>query len=234
MIELINEIELTDRIDIGKDIQRFWRKIDKREEDDCWIWKGAISNNRYGHMNYDGKDEYSHRLCYMISYGEIPENMEVCHNCNNPLCCNPRHLCIGTHQDNMRYMVDTGRSTKGEKHPNHLLTEEEIDQIRDKYSKSKDKIKQSDLAMMYEVSTHAISDVICNKTWKDDNYVRTVSYEHQQRLGDINGSSKLTWEKVRQIRQKHKNRIRSDYLAKEFNVSNGCISLIINNKTWKE
>lgn len=68
-------------------------------EQGCWSWGAALSGN-YGQLSFNGKHDYTHRIAYILAYGEIPENLLVRHKCDNTKCCNPDHLELGTHRDN--------------------------------------------------------------------------------------------------------------------------------------
>lgn len=102
---------------------RFWSKVDKRGPDECWPWMGA--KRREGHGMFrefgersGGNATNAHRYAYQIGSGvplsELTRkkwgDLYVCHTCDNPPCCNPRHLYLGTHYTNMRDMNDRGRN----------------------------------------------------------------------------------------------------------------------------
>jgi len=90
--------------------------------DQCFIWVGEKTYNGYGEIRCRGKHLRAHRVMYGLYYGVEPGNKSVCHTCDNPACCNPKHLWLGTHQENMQDMVRKGR------HPR-------IRQIRDRKGK---------------------------------------------------------------------------------------------------
>lgn len=79
----------------------------------CWIWtKGYAGgrNGRYGMLRLpDGSAITAHRLSYALHKGPIPAGMYVCHSCDNPACCNPAHLWLGTNSDNQLDAVAKGR-----------------------------------------------------------------------------------------------------------------------------
>ena len=88
---------------------QLWERLDKSSA--CWTWTGKRYPTGYGRF---GK-HYAHRVAYELAYGPIPEGMHVCHSCDNPPCCNPAHLWIGTPKDNMQDRERKGRGkTKGQ------------------------------------------------------------------------------------------------------------------------
>ena len=73
-------------------------------KDGCMEWEGAKSGG-YGQIRVWGRTLSTHRFSYMLFKGEIPEGMLVCHICDNPACCNPNHLVLGSVADNARDMA---------------------------------------------------------------------------------------------------------------------------------
>lgn len=86
------------------EVKRFWSHVTVSENlDDCWNWES--NGERYGSFHVRRKQYKSNRLSYYISYMVDPGDMEVMHSCDNPKCCNPNHLSLGTHKENMEDMV---------------------------------------------------------------------------------------------------------------------------------
>ncbi len=81
----------------------------------CWEWQGAQDRQGYGFIKSQrGMQMRAHRLSYELFYKkEIPENIFVCHKCDNPKCVNPQHLFLGTVQDNTQDMMKKGRHRNG-------------------------------------------------------------------------------------------------------------------------
>lgn len=90
---------------------RFWSKVEVTENpDDCWNWKAkAKSGHGYGIFNLGDHQSNAHRVSWMLSNGPIPDGLFVCHKCDNPRCCNPNHLFLGTPKDNTDDMNRKGR-----------------------------------------------------------------------------------------------------------------------------
>ena len=72
----------------------------------CWIWTGACNSVGYGHMRWNGRHVFVHRLAYELSVGPIPQGLEIDHvaerGCVSRACCNPAHLEPVTHAENVR------------------------------------------------------------------------------------------------------------------------------------
>jgi hypothetical protein len=79
----------------------------------CWVWMGGRQKLMgYGKISLNGKDFLTHRVAWELANGPIPADMQVLHSCDNPPCCNPAHLHLGTHADNMREKTERGRTTR--------------------------------------------------------------------------------------------------------------------------
>src|SRR3990170_3622397 len=88
---------------------KFWLRVNVLSDDECWNWLGplgpGVKTHRYGsypQVSYLDRVTGSHRAAWILTNGQIPGGKHVLHTCDNVLCCNPDHLYIGTHQDNMR------------------------------------------------------------------------------------------------------------------------------------
>jgi hypothetical protein len=88
--------------------EAFWGKVKRGSPEECWPWKGARNPAGYGKILVDGVHIDTHRVAYMLAVGPIGELL-VCHKCDNPPCCNPQHLWLGTCSDNLRDAVAKGR-----------------------------------------------------------------------------------------------------------------------------
>lgn len=112
-------------------VEKFWKLVDKRSEDECWPWLGAFDKDGYGQIwnGYTGKMERAHRVSARLHLGDETGKV-VCHKCDNPQCTNPNHLFFGTHLDNQNDKVAKQRHAKGESQGNSKLTEDDVAEIR--------------------------------------------------------------------------------------------------------
>lgn len=139
------------------------------ETSGCWEWTGS-KRNGYGRMivgsRTDGtrKSVSAHRLSYELTYGEIPEGMEVCHRCDNRCCVNPDHLFLGTHQDNMDDREHKGRNKppKGENNGRAKLSEADVLAIK---KKRKSGVPFYKIAEEYGVHKKTVMDAVSGKNW---------------------------------------------------------------------
>jgi len=143
-----------------------WKRIDKKGDDECWEWKGWL-NNGYGMMRSNYKYYYTHRLIYELTYGPISDGLFVLHHCDNRRCCNPKHLFLGTHVDNMKDKINKGRQSHpiGIKNNHCKLTELNVVEIRKLYLEKK--YNQSQLGKIYDVGRSAINKIVHNKIWRN-------------------------------------------------------------------
>ncbi len=99
--------------------ERFWRFLDVRDPASCWEWTGARKAKGYGFLTIrDGGRRYNvhaHRLSYELHHGAIPAGLLVCHRSDNPPCCNPAHLFLGTTRENALDARAKGRLATGER-----------------------------------------------------------------------------------------------------------------------
>jgi hypothetical protein len=91
------------------DRKRFWSKVEITNE--CWNWIAAKSSKGYGEFSLSCVAVKAHRASYFWANGKLPDNLLVCHRCDNPACVRPDHLFLGTNTDNMRDAGAKGRLT---------------------------------------------------------------------------------------------------------------------------
>lgn len=104
----------------SKMIARFWSKVDRGGgADACWPFIGGRKKvggygtffaerrpiGRYG----TPQAVNAHKFAYVVTNGLVPDGLVVRHKCDNPPCCNPDHLLIGTPSDNIRDAIERGR-----------------------------------------------------------------------------------------------------------------------------
>lgn len=139
------------------------------DEDACWKWKNSKSIEGYGKITIitpEGKITYvAHRVSYALHFGLFAMSLKVLHRCDNPECCNPKHLFLGTDADNARDRDSKSRGItfKGKDHGCVKLTE---DQVRCIYL-YKGKRMGTVLAKRYNISQPTISAIQTKRLWKE-------------------------------------------------------------------
>ena len=147
---------------------RFWSKVNRGDSDACWPFTGARYPPPllpYGQFSIRGRQQRAHRVAWRLTRGAISAGMQVLHRCDNPPCCNPVHLYLGTHADNMR---DRNERERTHKHPGELsamskLRDAQVREIRAVYRRGG--IKQSDLGARYGIDQSTVSNIITGKRW---------------------------------------------------------------------
>lgn len=148
-------------------LDRFWSKVDIKGDNDCWEWQAGRNKKGYGHFKLGvGSDIRAHRLSWMLTCGEIPDGLNVLHKCDNPPCCNPNHLFIGTAKDNILDALSKGRidTRPGVRNPNSILTEKDVLEIRSECENYEYGI-YSRLGRKYGVKSSVIRGVAIRISW---------------------------------------------------------------------
>jgi hypothetical protein len=146
---------------------RFWSKVDKRGDDECWNWKGSLRTTGYGQLTIrvDGKtrSKSAPQIAYLLQHGSIDETLDVCHTCDNRKCVNPAHLYQGTRHDNNMDSVSRGRWNNQKRISRAKLSEHDVATIiaRDIFGE-----RHNFLAVEHDVSTRSIGDIANYHTWK--------------------------------------------------------------------
>jgi hypothetical protein len=141
---------------------RFWSKVDRRGVDECWPWTAGVrrKDEGYGAFAFNGQHQPASRVSWILAFGSIDGNLEVCHRCDNPSCCNPNHLFLGTRKDNNDDKVAKRRHAFGERVNTAKLTEAQVLEI--KRAKPVGRTKpgyRTAIAKIYGVSPCTITDI---------------------------------------------------------------------------
>jgi len=145
-------------------IKRFWSHVDIKNENECWEWKGCKNKKGYGNFNSTlKKTMIVHRFVYIVTYGDFDFSLYVCHKCDNRACCNPKHLFLGTQDDNMKDMVKKNRSSRGEHQFSAQLTEEKVIEIRIRYANGE---TATSLSEEFHVNNATITEICRGNKWK--------------------------------------------------------------------
>jgi hypothetical protein len=145
-------------------IERFWSKVDKRGPDDCWNWKGG-PKLRYGLFWNQGRNVGAHRFIWEHENESIPLGINVCHKCDNPRCCNPRHLFLGTTQDNVKDRHSKGRTATRLTGKNcaSILTSTQVRDIRILKTLG---VGGSVIVKRYNITKQTLCDISKGRSWK--------------------------------------------------------------------
>ena len=123
---------------------RFWSKVDPAPSQCCWEWTACKSSEGYGYFKLNTKMLRAHRFAYALSKGEIPDGFVVRHTCDNPACCNPDHLILGTQADNIADMYKRKQAMEIYSSP----------------------LPPKQLAKCYSITETAVSKIKLKKRWK--------------------------------------------------------------------
>jgi hypothetical protein len=236
---------------------KFWEENYKWNlQTGCLEWQGKVNRFGYARVGYGNLIFFAHRVAFFLYYGIDPGDLLVRHRCHNRLCGCPTHLRLGTHEDNSRDMVESGRSQLGAKHwtqrrPERVkelkakgvyapqatalakLNEHHPNTIltADKVREIKERLAQGadnrTLAAEYGVTHSNISAIANGKSWKH------IEVEIPERIHDHSYAQKLTEDQVREIRRRGDAGESGESLAREFKIGATAVFKIRHRITWK-
>ena len=165
-----------------EDEERFWAKIKITANPfKCWEWAVGKFKTGYGAFRVKGKTCKAHRVAYYLIHTFTESDKPfICHKCDNPACCNPSHLFLGTPKDNTQDKLSKNRGNlpvgddhwchkdpskvrRGEAHSQSVLTEKEVREIRARYAAG---AVQRQMAAEFRISTGTMRDIVHGKIWK--------------------------------------------------------------------
>ena len=116
---------------------RLAKRVDATDPHGCWPWLGVKNQRGYGMITerigrYERRTMGAHRASWVVHNGPIPDGQIVLHRCDNPSCCRPDHLFLGTHKDNTADMLAKGRWARTRAPHTRLrkLTDDDVREIR--------------------------------------------------------------------------------------------------------
>lgn len=163
----------------------FWGSCIPEPNTGCWLWSGSAMRDGYGRVCQRGKTVLAHRWAWELTHGPIPAGLFICHRCDVRGCCNPAHLFLGTHADNMADRNRKGRHArgasfsrrierwaaenpqavaKGERHGMARITTEQVQAVRSAYGAGG--VSQAELARRFGMTRQLISKIVLRTRWR--------------------------------------------------------------------
>lgn len=137
-------------------LERFDKYTHKTEH--CWFWIGFTDRKGRAQIRDGEKRKFASRFAYEKFVGRIKPGLCVCHKCDNPTCVNPRHLFLGTLDENNQDMISKGRHN-----PAYKLGPKDAIKIRALYKSRR--LTQKEIADRFKISRPYVSVIVNNKRW---------------------------------------------------------------------
>lgn len=148
----------------------------------CWEWNRGRGRSGYGGFTLNRKSCAAHRASYEAFIGPIPSGMHICHKCDNRGCCNPEHLFIGTHRDNMNDAAIKGRTSQGSSRHNAIIDDSIARRVFDMISQRR---SYKEIMSALNVTRHIIYSIKKGFSWNKVTglpkaYLKSVDSQYQK------------------------------------------------------
>ncbi len=149
-------------------LEDFWTFVDASTADECWPWKRSRCSDGYGTARVDGRTVGTHRVAWTLTNGEIPSGLSVLHRCDNPPCCNPNHLFLGTQAENCADRQRKGRTNRDPRNQGSTngyarLTEDMVRWARQEVAAGR---PRGAVAQALGVHRATVGFAVTRKTWR--------------------------------------------------------------------
>ena len=206
--------------------RRFWNKVTVGAADVCWPWTAARDKDGYGLFKLDGRLRRAHRIAWMMAHAAAVTDLGghhggcICHQCDNPCCCNPDCLFLGSMADNVMDMYLKSRGPTGDRSGQRTCPEA-FPRGDDHWTRLfPERVLRGDAHGLRKHPERAARGA-ANGVHKSP------------RRGTLNGRAKLTEDAVRQIRAALAEGMSKAALARRFAVSESTVRFISNGTTWR-
>jgi len=201
---------------------RYHAKVARRGPDECWPWLGGcFKPSGYGRFYVGKTSTTAHRFGYKLLVGPVPDDIMVCHTCDNPPCQNPAHWFPGTAADNSADMVNKDRAhhPRGTTNRFAQLSEDDVIAIREMYAAG---AAITQVAKQFSVKIPTVSNIITGQHWTEVGGPISAPNRH----------IRLTADDVREIRRLYRLGVRQYELADMFEITKTHVSHILLRKAW--
>ena len=215
---------------LAGDSEKFWERVHVGNGDECWEWALKADSNGYGDYRLGpGRRYKTHRIAFFLGHGKDPGELLVCHACDNPTCCNPAHLWIGTPRDNILDCHSKGRNADvtGENNGTASMTDATAKGILEDLVAKEMKVK--DIALKWGVHRARVTEIKMGKVWT----CVVLSPEKEkirEKLRNSWGQAKLTKEDIAQAIEMRKSGMLCREIAEVFGVCMSTIARAVRNK----
>lgn len=214
---------------------RFNKSYEINIDTGCWEWIAYITAGGYGRFMINRKEIRAHRFSYSNFIGPIPDGHSICHHCDNRKCVNPSHLFAGTTKDNAVDRENKGRSNprKGHDHPLNKLSDEQIFSMKKLLIEG---VAVPELTKLFPVTLSTIGVIKRCERWSnigDEFNDKLSQLKHRRMVGENNYNSRLTKEKVFEIRERISKGESCLSISKIYGVTSRSIDMIKHGLSWR-
>lgn len=197
--------------------ERYWAKVDRRGDDECWPWTASTNKSGYGTFGVNGGSVLAHRYGYKLAFGPFDPDLCVLHHCDSPPCQNPACFFLGTRTDNNADRHAKGRSARGERMGAHVVLTE--DTVRAMNSLYHDGVEVPAIAAQFGINLGTLKSVIEGRSW-----VHLGLEWPKRRILDAT--------KVREIRSRFAKGENRRTIAADFGIKPKYINEIASRRAW--